>query len=62
MMRLSVAFIAVCGVTADAVAATCPTLTWTGEAGDSKWLTTGNWTSDSGTPDPTATNNYRFIR
>lgn len=42
-------------------AAAYPTLTWTGEAGDAKWLTPGNWTSDSGTPDPTAVNNYRFV-
>ena len=61
MMRLSVAFIVACGVTAGAVAETYPTLTWTGEAGDAMWLTPGNWTSDSGTPDPTAVNNYRFV-
>ena len=61
MMRLSVAFIVVCGVTAGAVAATCPTLTCTGEAGDSKWLTAGSWTSDSGTPDPRAINNYILV-
>lgn len=54
-------FAVLCVMTGVFCAAAYPTLTWTGEAGDAKWLTPGNWTSDSGTPDPTEVNNYRFV-